>query len=299
MKQQTRNQQYTLLSAIAMVLVVMGHVNEQILTFGGLFPYYSFHIALFLFISGYFYKEEQEEHPFFYLGKKAKHLLLPYFAWNLVYGLVVLAMRACGFFIGNEPTLWTVLVEPFLSGHQFSYNAPSWFVPALFLAQAANVLIRKILRFFKIRNEWALQGLYLILGFAVVWLSANGYVYDWYRIPGRLMYMLPCFQMGKLYREKLEKKDTLPDLLYFGILIAAQLLQVCHKLNIDVPSQMKIVGFDDVNIASLTTPPITTIHQPIREMAEMAVNLLADAVEGKVVPKRSILPVALVERGTT
>ena len=57
-------------------------------------------------------------------------------------------------------------------------------------------------------------------------------------------------------------------------LIAAQLLQVCAKLGRKVPEQLKIVGFDDVNIASLTTPPITTIHQPIKEMAATAVELL-------------------------
>jgi len=111
-----------------------------------------------------------------------------------------------------------------LSGHQFSYHAPAWFVPALFLVQAANVVIRKCLEYLKIRNEWVIQGLYLCLGFLVVWLSANGYVYDWYRIPGRLMYMLPCFEMGKLYKEKLEQKDTLSNDWYFGIILVIQLL---------------------------------------------------------------------------
>ncbi len=82
-------------------------------------------------------------------------------------------------------------------------------------------------------------------------------------------------------------------------LIAAQLLQVCGKLQIPVPDRLKIVGFDDVNIASLTTPPITTIHQPIKEMAKMAVELLISAGEGNIVPSRTRLPVALVERGTT
>ena len=63
-------------------------------------------------------------------------------------------------------------------------------------------------------------------------------------------------------------------------LIAAQLLQVCAKLGRKVPEQLKIVGFDDVNIASLTTPPITTIHQPIKEMAATAVELLVCAGGG-------------------
>ena len=81
--------------------------------------------------------------------------------------------------------------------------------------------------------------------------------------------------------------------------LAAQALQVCRKLQISVPDRMKIVGFDDVNIASLTTPQLTTIHQPVKEMAEIAVNLLHDSVSGKLVPKRTMLPVYLVERETT
>lgn len=247
MKKETAvNRQFCILSALAMILVVMGHVDEGMLTIGGLFPYYSFHIALFLFISGYFYRPEKEEQIGAYLMGKARSLLLPYFIWNIFYGLLVVALRAAGFYIGNEPSLRTLFVEPFLSGHQFLYNAPAWFVPALFLAELANVLIRKAFRLLGAmlmrglrskgatwakrlqplgaQGEWALMGLYLCLGFAVAWLSAHGYVYDWYRIPARIMYMLPCFQMGQLYRRKLERRDTLPGWLYFGVLLVIQLL---------------------------------------------------------------------------
>ncbi len=82
-------------------------------------------------------------------------------------------------------------------------------------------------------------------------------------------------------------------------LIAAQIIQVCAKLGIKIPEQLKIVGFDDVYIASLTAPRITTIHQPVKEMAEMAIELLIAANEGKIVPSRTILPVSLVKRETT
>ncbi len=220
-QQAERNAQFNILSALAMILVVMGHVDEGMLTIGGLFPYYSFHIALFVFISGYFYRPEQEEKIGTYLLKKAKTLLLPYFIWNVVYGVLVMVLRGTGFFIGNEISLRTLLVEPFLSGHQFMYNAPSWFVPALFLAEAANVVIRRGLRWL---SEWLILCIYLAVGFAVVWLSANGYVYDWYRIPARIMYMLPCFQMGRIYRSHLERWDLLPNGWYFGILLAIQLV---------------------------------------------------------------------------
>ena len=80
--------------------------------------------------------------------------------------------------------------------------------------------------------------------------------------------------------------------------IAAQTIQVCNKLGIAVPGQMKIIGFDDSFVATLTTPQLTTIHQPIKEMAEQAVQLLKDASDKKVVAKRMMLPVCLVERGT-
>lgn len=81
--------------------------------------------------------------------------------------------------------------------------------------------------------------------------------------------------------------------------IAAQTLQVCRKLNISVPEKVKIIGFDDVNIATLTTPQLTTIHQPVKEMSKMAVNMLHDAVAGKLLVRRTVLPVNLIERETT
>jgi LacI family sucrose operon transcriptional repressor len=80
--------------------------------------------------------------------------------------------------------------------------------------------------------------------------------------------------------------------------IAAQVLQVCRTLRIEVPSRMKIVGFDDTYIARITNPTLTTIHQPIEEMAELAMKHLCDAISGKLVPKSSILPVYLVGRET-
>lgn len=81
--------------------------------------------------------------------------------------------------------------------------------------------------------------------------------------------------------------------------IAVQALQVCRKLNISIPEQLKLVSFDDSSIAVMTAPKLTTIHQPIKELAYMAVDLLMSASEGNMVPKRTILPVSLIERETT
>ena len=81
--------------------------------------------------------------------------------------------------------------------------------------------------------------------------------------------------------------------------IGAYVLQACADLGIKVPEQLKIVGFDDVNIAQFTSPGLTTIHQPVEQMAEMAVAAIAQIDEGKMVPTKAVFPVTLVERGTT
>ena len=57
---------FGILSAFAILMVAAGHAGYDILTVGGLFPYYSFHVPLFMFISGYFYRREEEERPFLY-----------------------------------------------------------------------------------------------------------------------------------------------------------------------------------------------------------------------------------------
>lgn len=82
-------------------------------------------------------------------------------------------------------------------------------------------------------------------------------------------------------------------------LIAAQVIQVCTSLGIQIPEQLKLVGFDDVDIAQLTTPAITTIRQPIKEMSEWAIESIKKRLEGQVVPEQVKLPVALVERQST
>lgn len=81
--------------------------------------------------------------------------------------------------------------------------------------------------------------------------------------------------------------------------IAAQVLKVCREKGIKVPEELKVVGFDDVSIAELCSPSITTIRQPIREMAESAVSLMVQAVAGEMVPARSLFPVSLIIRETT
>jgi LacI family sucrose operon transcriptional repressor len=103
----------------------------------------------------------------------------------------------------------------------------------------------------------------------------------------------------ELIEEALTNNKDVDGMFASSDLIATQILQVCAKLNIKVPEQLKVVGFDDVYVSSITTPTITTIHQPIKEMAQMAISLLIDASKNKIVPSKTTLPVSLVKREST
>lgn len=223
------NAAFGILSALAIIMIVAGHAGYDILTVGGLFPYYSFHVPLFMFISGYFYRGEEEERPFLYLKKKAGRLLLPYFIWNVVYGVIAWVLRTFwGFGMGESISLKTLFLDPFLNGYQFIYNYAAWFVPVLFLVEVMNLCMRIVLKKLRLCSEWLILLGSLAVGMAVVQLAIGGHVWGLYKTPGRILFLYPCFQMGQFYKKKLEARDTLGNGAYFAAVLSIQvLLHLC------------------------------------------------------------------------
>jgi len=83
--------------------------------------------------------------------------------------------------------------------------------------------------------------------------------------------------------------------------MAAGAVAAAHRLGLDVPAHVTIVGFDDTAMASSVWPELTTVRQPIADMAGMAVRLLTDAIRaqrnGQVFePVREIRDFSLIER---
>ncbi len=82
-------------------------------------------------------------------------------------------------------------------------------------------------------------------------------------------------------------------------LIASQVIQVCAQMGKKVPEDIQLIGFDDVMISTVTTPQITTIHQPVEEMTELCVEYITKILNNKSVPQKIVLPVRLVQREST
>ena len=67
-----------------------------------------------------------------------------------------------------------------------------------------------------------------------------------------------------------------------------------------VPGDVAVIGFDDVEVAVHTDPPLTTIRQPMHEMGATAARLLLAALAGAPLPAEpTVLPTSLVVRGST
>lgn len=82
--------------------------------------------------------------------------------------------------------------------------------------------------------------------------------------------------------------------------IAIGAMSAARDLGVLVPDQLSIVGFDDIDVAAHVEPPLTTVHQPIREKGVEAARLLLAEIEGREPrTERRRLPTRLVIRGST
>jgi DNA-binding LacI/PurR family transcriptional regulator len=82
--------------------------------------------------------------------------------------------------------------------------------------------------------------------------------------------------------------------------MAIGVLRAADDLGIDVPAQLSVVGFDDVDMAAFVNPQLTTIHQPVRRKGEEAVRLLLSVIERRVIgPEHRHLETHLVIRAST
>lgn len=86
-----------------------------------------------------------------------------------------------------------------------------------------------------------------------------------------------------------------------GFPIAKAIFTNARKYGIKIPGNLSVIGFDDCLLADYFNPPLTTIGQPLAEIAETAVRFLAHKMEtpgGKAAAIQKLLPAQLVLRAS-
>ena len=84
--------------------------------------------------------------------------------------------------------------------------------------------------------------------------------------------------------------------------LAAGLKKTLESLGFAVPDAVKIAGFDDVQIARITQPGLTTIRQPLETIAQMVFRRLCERMSdprNPLPPFHAVCPFSLVVRGST
>lgn len=82
-------------------------------------------------------------------------------------------------------------------------------------------------------------------------------------------------------------------------IIAIQILQECARRGIRVPQDLKVVGYDDIEMASLASPPVTTIRQDVDSICLSAIAFIDAQCKGEPAPVGSVFPVSLMVREST
>ena len=78
--------------------------------------------------------------------------------------------------------------------------------------------------------------------------------------------------------------------------IAMGVLSAAYHLGIKVPDELSVIGFDNLNLAEMTIPPLTTIGQPLVKMGEVSAQMLFKILETGDIPESRIMPHKVIER---
>ncbi len=79
---------------------------------------------------------------------------------------------------------------------------------------------------------------------------------------------------------------------------AIEFMNFLQEKGVNIPKDFSIIGFDDIPLASMVHPALTTVAQNLELRAKVAVELLVELIHGTTEGRMALLPVTLKERGS-
>lgn len=108
------------------------------------------------------------------------------------------------------------------------------------------------------------------------------------------------FDVGRLAVKRLIGAGIKFDAVFaHNDLSAAGAIHAIREAGLRIPDDVAVVGFDDLPLAATTEPPLTSVHQPLREMGEAAARLLLAHFDGAALPRSTVIPTTFTIRGST
>ncbi|WP_240741725.1 LacI family DNA-binding transcriptional regulator [Deinococcus sp. KSM4-11] len=81
-------------------------------------------------------------------------------------------------------------------------------------------------------------------------------------------------------------------------LVAAGALAGAREQGVDVPGTLSLAGFDDIFVAQVVSPPLTSVNHNYDLLARTALDALMDSINGNLSPRSVEVPTVIVERGS-
>jgi DNA-binding LacI/PurR family transcriptional regulator len=109
------------------------------------------------------------------------------------------------------------------------------------------------------------------------------------------------YEAGYAAAKRLLRQASRPDALFFASdVMAFGGMDAAREIGLSVPQDVSIIGYDDVPMAALPSYGLTTIRQPVREMAKTAMEILGLTGErARSEPTTRLIPGTLITRSST
>lgn len=106
--------------------------------------------------------------------------------------------------------------------------------------------------------------------------------------------VLASYQPGYEAMSRLIRSRKLPDaVICINDYLAIAAMQACHDHGVRVPGDVAFIGFDNSTAGEYATPRLTTIHQPVREVARRTVDILVEAIRNRNSARKNIANIEL------
>lgn len=253
------NKAFMILSALGIIFVIDAHVWSRISFFAQIFPYDSFFMPMFVFISGYFFKEkyiDSFKSVLTFIKNKFQKLIVPYIGWIIFYGIFTTTLTNFGVLNFEKWEILPLIGNIFCLGTSFGFNSPAWFVPLIFYVSVIYIVIRKLLQ--KHWNEPLAMVIFFILGTIAVYQSSTQEFIEGRMLVAKILFFLQFYELGIFFKKHLEEKfDKANFITVTALCIFINIVLIfIYGSKISFPNCAYMGGFETDNVI---LPMITTL----------------------------------------
>lgn len=201
------NKSFMILSAFGILFVIDVHLGQPLSIFTQIFPYDSFFMPMFAFISGYFFKEStchNWKNLAVFAAAKLRKLLLPYLGWVMFYNCLSGLLFQMGIWQIPALSLRDLIYNIVTSGVTSAFNSPAWFAPLLFAVSIAYPTLRLLLQ--RIWNDHLFLLLLIASGCAAIAISRTEYNVPLFYMLLKVPFFLQFYHIGHYFRKYWEVK---------------------------------------------------------------------------------------------